>query len=77
MRYSGYPPEPDHEEFRCKICTDDHGPLFAQAHISQTEAGVFSSDPGLDAAEEIEMAYENIQGEAERAIKGKRRPKAA
>lgn len=32
---------------------------------------------GLDAAEEIEMAYENIQGEAERAIKGKRRPKAA
>ena len=30
---------------------------------------------GLDAAEEIEMAYENIQAEAARAIKGKRRPK--
>lgn len=30
---------------------------------------------GLDAAEEIEMAYENIQQEAERVIKGKRRPK--
>ncbi|KIZ39068.1 MULTISPECIES: hypothetical protein [Rhodopseudomonas] len=30
---------------------------------------------GLDAAEEIEMSYENIQAEAARAIKGKRRPK--
>lgn len=30
---------------------------------------------GLDANEEIEMAYENIQGIAENAIKGKRRPK--
>ena len=35
-----------------------------------------SGQYGLDASEEIEMAYENIQGEAERAIKGKRRPKA-
>lgn len=30
---------------------------------------------GLDAGEAIEMAYENIQREAERAVKGKRRPK--
>ena len=31
---------------------------------------------GLDADEEIEMAYENIQAEAENAIRGKRRPKS-
>jgi hypothetical protein len=30
---------------------------------------------GLDANEEIELAYDNIQHEAERAIKGKRRPR--
>lgn len=30
---------------------------------------------GLSHLEELEMAYENIQGEAETAIKGKRRPK--
>lgn len=29
---------------------------------------------GLDADEEIEMAYENVISEAKRAIKGKRRP---
>jgi hypothetical protein len=29
---------------------------------------------GLDADEEIEMAYENVILEAKRAIKGKRRP---
>lgn len=31
---------------------------------------------GLDHVEELEMAYENIQAVAERAIKGKRRPRA-
>lgn len=31
---------------------------------------------GLSPGEHIEMAYENIQWEAERAIKGKRRPKS-
>lgn len=30
---------------------------------------------GCSFEEEIEMAYENLQGEAEFAIKGKRRPK--
>lgn len=30
---------------------------------------------GCSFEEEIEMVYENIQGEAERAIHGKRRPK--
>ena len=30
---------------------------------------------GLSFDEEIEMAYENMQLEAERAIKGRRRPK--
>jgi len=29
---------------------------------------------GLEAIEELSMAYENMQSEAERAIKGKRRP---
>ena len=33
-------------------------------------------DYGLSAEEAIEYAYENVKGEAERAIKGKRRPKA-
>jgi hypothetical protein len=32
-------------------------------------------DYGLDAAESIEMAYENVIGEAKIAIKGMRRPK--
>lgn len=31
---------------------------------------------GLDADEEIEMAYENVIQEAKNAIRGKRRPKA-
>lgn len=32
---------------------------------------------GLDAAEEIEMAYENVIQEAKNAIRGKRRPAGA
>lgn len=31
---------------------------------------------GLTHVEELEMAYENIQAEAERAINGRRRPRA-
>ena len=31
---------------------------------------------GLDPAEAIEMAYENVIEEAKRAVKGRRRPKA-
>ncbi len=31
---------------------------------------------GLDAEEATEMAYDNVRWEAERAIKGKRRPKS-
>lgn len=27
MRYSGYPPMPDHEDFRCAPCTARLGPL--------------------------------------------------
>jgi hypothetical protein len=32
-------------------------------------------DYGLDAEEAIEYAYDNVRWDAERAIKGKRRPK--
>lgn len=31
MRYSGYPPTPDHEQTRCRPCTEAHGPLQASA----------------------------------------------
>lgn len=27
MRYSGFPPHPDHEDFRCAKCSDKFGPL--------------------------------------------------
>lgn len=27
MRYSGYPPTPDHEDFRCAPCVERLGPL--------------------------------------------------
>ena len=33
MVYSGYPPEPDHEATRCKVCVDKHGPMDAQHGI--------------------------------------------
>lgn len=41
MRYSGFPPEPDHEAFRCKGCTQAVGPLMPQAGIAAWTAGVF------------------------------------
>lgn len=44
MLYSGYPPTPDREVFRCKGCTEDHGPLTAQPGIRSTEAGLFARD---------------------------------
>lgn len=34
-----------------------------------------SHNVGLDESEYLEMSYENIQGEAKNAIRGKRRPK--
>ncbi len=49
------------------------------AHDYQTPAQLrrsCSRDYGLAAQEAIEMAYENIQGEAKSAIKGVRRPEA-
>lgn len=44
MVYSGFPPTPDREVFRCKSCTDLHGPLHAQAGIKETEAGIFQKN---------------------------------
>lgn len=32
---------------------------------------------GLEYADYLEMSYENVKGEAERAVRGKRRPRAA
>lgn len=33
MRFSGYPPTPDHEAFRCVKCTTEYGPI---PHDSRT-----------------------------------------
>jgi hypothetical protein len=43
MRYSGYPPCPDHEQTRCKSCTETHGALRASADIAEWTAGVVQS----------------------------------
>lgn len=43
MVYSGYPPTPDHEENRCKSCTEKHGPLPCQHGIKpEFGAGIWS-----------------------------------
>jgi hypothetical protein len=43
MVCSGYPPTPDHDEIRCKVCTEKYGPLQAQAGIKpEYGAGVFT-----------------------------------
>lgn len=41
MRYSGYPPTPDYEAFRCLACTTEIGPLAAQIGMRSDTAGVF------------------------------------
>lgn len=43
MRYSGWPPTPDHEAFRCAGCTEKAGPLSAQTGMRPETAGVFGS----------------------------------
>ena len=42
MRYSGYPPTPDHEATRCLKCTKLAGPLEAQHGIAAWTAGLVS-----------------------------------
>lgn len=44
MRYSGFPPAPDHEEVRCQPCTLRIGPLTASSGIAEWTAGVVSHD---------------------------------
>lgn len=41
MRYSGYPPGPDHEDFRCRPCTVVAGPLKASFGMAEWTAGTF------------------------------------
>lgn len=43
MRYSGFPPTPDHEQTRCKSCTEKFGPLTASSGIAEWTAGVVGS----------------------------------
>ena len=42
MRYSGYPPTPDHEDFQCVRCTVARGPLQPQDGMAAWTAGVIS-----------------------------------
>ena len=42
MRYSGWPPTPDHEAFRCAICTERVGALEAQHGMRPETAGVIA-----------------------------------
>lgn len=44
MRYSGCPPTPDHEAFRCATCTKANGPLSHQHGMREDTAGVFGKD---------------------------------
>lgn len=42
MIYSGHPPTPDREIFRCVSCTQEHGPIPPQSGIRpEYAAGVF------------------------------------
>ena len=45
MRYSGHPPTPDHEQTRCKKCTEEVGPLTASYGIAEWTAGVVGCPP--------------------------------
>jgi hypothetical protein len=40
MRFSGYPPTPDHEQTRCLSCTEKLGPLTASYGIAEWTAGI-------------------------------------
>lgn len=44
MRYSGYPPTPDHEQTRCKPCTEAHGALRASTGIAEWTAGIVAEE---------------------------------
>lgn len=48
---------------------------IARSYQSSDQLRRNAGQYGLSHGEELEAAYENIQQEAERAIKGKRRPK--
>lgn len=42
MVYSGYPPEPDHEAYQCKACTEKHGAFNPQHGIKpECSCGLF------------------------------------
>lgn len=43
MRYSGFPPTPDHEQTRCVACTEKHGPLTASLGIAEWTAGIVTN----------------------------------
>jgi hypothetical protein len=47
MRYSGFPPCPDHEQVRCLRCTASLGPLQASSGIAEWTAGVVSDVGGV------------------------------
>lgn len=49
---------------------------IAKGYQSTSHLRRDSREWGLDYGDALEMAYENIQGEAEAAIRGKRRPKS-
>ncbi len=49
---------------------------IARQYLTPEQCGRECRSYGLEAEEMIMMTYENIQAEAERAIKGKRRPKS-
>ena len=42
VRFSGWPPMPDHEVTRCVRCTERLGPLDVQHGIAASQAGVVS-----------------------------------
>lgn len=43
MRYSGWPPTPDHEQTRCVACTSTFGPLTASHGVAEWTAGLVTS----------------------------------
>lgn len=45
MRFSGWPPTPDHEETRCADCTRKFGPLEASHGMAAWTAGVMGDHP--------------------------------
>ena len=44
MSYSGWPPTPDRELFKCKTCSDKWGPLKAPVGFAAHTAGVFTAE---------------------------------